>query len=331
MEHLPVLLKEVVRALALRPGASGAEHALRIIDGTLGGAGHAEALLEATGPDSWLLGIDQDPEALERSRQRLARFGERVHFRRGSFRDLAALAQSAGFGGANAQAVLLDIGISSFQIDEAGRGFAIQAEGPLDMRMDPEQPLTADEIVNEWPQDELADIIYKYAEEPRSRRVARAIVAARPLHTTTELADVVARALGGQRGKRTHPATAVFQALRIVVNDELGALAAVLPQAVELLSPGGRLAVITFHSLEDRSVKQFCQQEARDCICDTLPGYVRSTIPQPCRCGHKATVKILTRKPIVPGEAEISQNPRSRSAKLRIAERLYGAGEDLSE
>ena len=256
------------------------------------------------------------------AKQRLARFGDRLVLGRGSFRDLAALAADAGFGPGSVQGVLLDIGISSFQIDEAARGFAIQAEGPLDMRMDPEQPLTAAEIVNEWPQDELADIIYKYAEEPRSRRIARAIVAARPLHTTTQLAEVVAHALGGQRGKRTHPATEVFQALRIAVNDELGALEAVLPQAIDLLAPGGRLAVIAFHSLEDRLVKQFFQREARNCICDTLPGYVRSAVPQPCRCGHKATVKIVTRKPVQPGEAEINANPRSRSAKLRVAERV---------
>jgi 16S rRNA (cytosine1402-N4)-methyltransferase len=198
------------------------------------------------------------------------------------------------------------------------------------MRMDPSQPLTAEEIVNEWDQDELADLIYRYAEEPRSRRVARAIVAARPLQTTTQLAEVVAgalggRALSGRRGKRTHPATAIFQALRIRVNDELGALEGVLPQAVELLAPGGRFAVITFHSLEDRIVKQFLQLESRDCICDTLPGYVRTPVPQPCVCGHKATVRVITRKPIQPGGAEIADNPRSRSAKLRIAERIGGS------
>lgn len=316
MAHIPVLLKEVVEGLALGPGAT-------VIDGTLGGAGHAEALLEAVSPGGRLLGIDQDPAALKRSRQRLARFGSQVVFQQGSFRDLARLAAEAGFQAGTAQAVLLDIGISSFQLDEAARGFAIQAEGPLDMRMDPGQPLTAAEVVNEWPQDELADIIYKYAEEPRSRRVARAIVAARPLHTTSQLAEVVARALGKRTpGKRTHPATAVFQALRIAVNDELGALEAVLPQAVNLLAPAGRLAVITFHSLEDRQVKQFFQREARDCICDTLPGYVYSPVPQPCRCGHRATLRILTRKPIQSGEEEVAENSRSRSAKLRIAERV---------
>lgn len=320
MAHLPVLLTESVAGLALRRGAV-------VVDGTVGGGGHAEALLEAIGPNGRLVGIDQDPSALERSTTRLLRFGERLTLVRGSFRDLAQHAASAGLGLGSVDGILLDIGISSFQIDEAARGFAIQAEGPLDMRMDPSQPLTAAEIVNEWDQDALADIIYKYAEEPRSRRVARAIVAARPLQTTTQLAEVVARALGGAKGKgsprgRTHPATPVFQALRIVVNDELGALEAVLPQAVELLAPGGRLGVITFHSLEDRAVKQFFQRESRDCICDTLPGYVRSPIPQPCVCGHKATVRIITRKPIQPGEAELAANSRSRSAKLRIAERV---------
>jgi 16S rRNA (cytosine1402-N4)-methyltransferase len=188
--------------------------------------------------------------------------------------------------------------------------------------MDAEAPLTAAEIVNEWDEDELADIIKKYAEEPRARRVARSIVQARPLHTTTQLADVVARALSTGRYQRIHPATQVFQALRIVVNDELGALEAVLPQAVELLAPGGRIGAIAFHSLEDRIVKHFFQREARDCICDTLPGYVRSAVPQPCTCGHRATLRIITRKPIQPDDDEIKHNPRSRSAKLRIAERL---------
>lgn len=323
MAHLPVLLKESIAGLALHPGAV-------VIDGTVGGGGHAEALLEAIGQAGRLVGIDQDPTALERTRQRLLRFGDRVTLVHGSFRDLARHASHVGLGSGSVQGILLDIGISSYQLDEAARGFAIQAEGPLDMRMDPAQPLTAEEIVNEWGQDELADLIYKYAEEPRSRRVARAIVAARPLQTTTQLADVVARALGGGKGPqrggaqrgRTHPATEVFQALRIVVNDELGALTAVLPQAVGLLAPGGRLGVITFHSLEDRVVKQFYQRESRDCICDTLPGYVRSPVPQPCMCGHKATVRIVTRKPIQPGDEEIRHNPRSRSAKLRVAERI---------
>jgi 16S rRNA (cytosine1402-N4)-methyltransferase len=313
MAHIPVLLKEAIDGLALHPGGVA-------IDGTLGGAGHTAAILQATAPDGRLLGIDQDPAALERAAERLAEFGGRFVARRGSFRNMATLAADSGFTAVDA--ILLDIGISSFQLDEPERGFSFQADGPLDMRMDPQAPLTAAEIVNEWPQEEIADLIYKYAEEGRSRRVARDIVAARPLRTTMQLAEVVARSLGGHRGQRVHPATQVFQALRIAVNDELAALEEALPQAVALLAPGGRLAVISFHSLEDRIVKQFMQREARDCICDTLPGYVRSRAPQPCRCGHKATVRIITRKPVQASETEVKENPRSRSARLRIAERL---------
>lgn len=313
MTHIPVLLHETVDGLALRPGA-------RVIDGTLGAGGHSEAILEATTPDGRLLSLDRDPGALSRADERLARFGVRVVLRHSSFGDMAAIAHEAGFVGV--QGILLDLGISSDQLDDAARGFSFQAEGPLDMRMDPNHPLTADEIVNEWSQGQIADVIYRYADEPRSRRIARAIIAARPLRTTTDLADAVTRALGGHKGQRIHPATQVFQALRIAVNDELGVLEAVLPQIVSLLAPGGRVAIIAFHSLEDRLVKQFLQREARDCICDTLPGYARSRVPQPCRCGHQATVRIITRKPIQPSEAEITRNARSRSAKLRIAERL---------
>jgi len=267
-----------------------------------------------------LLGIDQDEAAVRLGRERLAGFAERVVLSHGSFRDMAVLAGEAGFGGVDA--IMLDLGISSTQLDAPERGFSFMASGPLDMRMDRQGPISAAEIVNDWSQEALADVIYTYGEEPRSRRIARAIVAARPLTTTTELAEVVSRALGGQRGQRTHPATQVFQALRIAVNDELGALEDVLPQTVDLLAPGGRVAIITFHSLEDRLVKQFFQREERDCICDTLPGHVRTRLPQPCLCGHKATLKVITRKPIRPGDAEVAGNVRSRSAKLRIAERL---------
>ena len=236
------------------------------MDGTLGGGGHAEALLEATAPSGRLLGLDADPAAIERCRERLARFGERAVLRQGSFRRLAEIAAEAGVTAVDA--VLLDLGISSFQLTESERGFSFLADGPLDMRMDPASPLTAAEIVNEWPQEALADVIFRYGEEPRSRRIAAAIIRARPLNSTGELAEVVSRALGGKQGKRTHPATQVFQALRIAVNDELGALVAVLPQIVTLLTGGGRFAIITFHSLEDRIVKQFIQRETRDCICE---------------------------------------------------------------
>lgn len=304
--HIPVLLNEVLRGLNLRPGAV-------CVDATVGGGGHAEAILQATAPNGRLLGLDADPQAIERVRGRLAPFGARVILVHANFRDLATVAAAHGF--AAVDAVLLDLGVSSFQLAGEERGFSFLLDGPLDMRMDPHSPLTADEIVNRWPQEKLADIIYRYGEEPASRRIARAIVAARPVHTTAALAEIVARAVGG-RGEhaRIHPATRTFQALRIAVNDELGALEAVLPQAVTLLARRGRLAVIAFHSLEDRIVKQFMQREARDCLCP-------ADLPV-CQCGHRATLRVVTRKPIQPNEEEVVVNPRSRSAKLRIAERL---------
>jgi 16S rRNA (cytosine1402-N4)-methyltransferase len=304
--HVPVLLAETLAGLQPAPG-------MLCIDGTLGGAGHAAALLQATGPDGRLLGLDMDPAAIERAAARLAPFGERVTLVHSSFGQMAQVAAAHGF--TQVGAVLLDLGVSSFQLNEAERGFSFMAPGPLDMRMDTEADLTAEDIVNTWPQEELANIIYQYGEEPKSRRIARAIVNARPLHTTTELADIVARALGGHHGgQRIHPATRTFQALRIAVNDELGTLSRTLPQIVGLLAGGGRFAIITFHSLEDRIVKQFIQQESRDCICP--PG-----LPV-CQCGHHATLRPVTRKPIQPAEAEVAANSRSRSAKLRIAERL---------
>jgi 16S rRNA (cytosine1402-N4)-methyltransferase len=313
VEHIPVLLSQTIAGLALTPNAS-------CIDGTLGGAGHAEALLVATAPTGRLLGLDSDPAAIDRAEIRLAPFGSRVTLVQDSFRNLAQIAAVHGFTGVDA--VLLDLGISSFQLAEAERGFSFQLSGPLDMRMNPLSPLTAAEIVNEWSQDELADIIYRFGEEPRSRRIARAIINARPIQTTSELAEVVARAIGHSRSRQVtlrgqphiHPATRVFQALRIRVNDELGALEEALRQMLTLLAPGGRLAVIAFHSLEDRIVKQFIQRESRDCLCPPeLPI---------CRCGHQATLRPVTHKPIQPDEAETSRNSRSRSAKLRIAERL---------
>lgn len=306
MEHTPVLLTQTIAGLALDLGAT-------CIDATLGGGGHAEAILDAIGPQGRLLGLDADPEALARVQTRLARFAGQAILVQANFRDIGAVAVANGF--TRVDAILMDLGVSSYQLWDAERGFSFTAPGPLDMRMDPHMELTADEIVNTWPQDDLADIVYRYGEEPRSRRIARAIVAARPLHTTAELAEVIAKAAGGGRERsRIHPATRSFQAFRIAVNDELGALESALPQTLALLASGGRLAVITFHSLEDRPVKQFMQREARHCLCPPdLPA---------CRCGHKAQLRIMTRKPIQPDEGEIAANPRSRSAKLRTAERL---------
>ncbi len=306
MEHIPVLPAQAIEGLALRPNAT-------CIDATLGGGGHAEAILRAISPQGRLLGLDADPQAIDRVRTRLIPFGGRVALVYANFREIGPVALANGF--AVVDAILLDLGISSYQLADAERGFSFTTTGPLDMRMDPRSDLTADEIVNEWPVEKLADIIYRYGEELRSRRIARAIVAARPLRTTTGLAEVIARAaIGRGDRRRIHPATRSFQALRIAVNDELGALEAMLPQAAALLAPGGRLAVIAFHSLDDRIVKLFFQREERDCICPP-------SLPE-CRCGHRAMLRVVTRKPIQPADDEIAANSRSRSAKLRIAERL---------
>ena len=301
--HIPVLLDEVLTGLNPQPGQ-------RFIDGTVGAGGHTEAILKATAPDGQVLAMDADPAALDIARQRLAPYGDRVRLVHANFSQLATLAHDHHF--VPVHGVLLDLGLSSIQLSAGERGFSFQNEGPLDMRYDPGGPTTAADLVNNLPQEELADLLYRFGEERRSRAIARAIVAARPLHTTRQLAEVVAQAVGGRRGARIHPATRTFQALRIAVNDELGALSRALPAAVSLLAPAGRLAVISFHSLEDRIVKDFFRQESRDCLCPP---------EQPtCTCGHRATLRIITRKPIRASSREIAANPRARSAKLRVAE-----------
>ena len=300
--HVPVMLAEVLQAL--QPGHGG-----RYIDCTAGGGGHSSALLEASTPDGLVLSLDADPLAAARVRKRLAIFGSRSVVAQANFRQVEQVAAAHGFDAVDG--VLLDLGLSSDQLADSERGFTFVEDGPLDMRFDPQQPNTAAILVNELDQKNLADLIYRYGEERHSRRIARAIIAARPLDTTGELAAVIVNAVG-RRG-RLHPATRTFQALRIAVNNELEALKDVLPQAVRLLRPGGKLAVISFHSLEDRIVKQFIRLEAQDCICPPeLPV---------CQCGHQATLRLDRRKPIQPSEAEVAQNPRSRSAKLRVAER----------
>jgi 16S rRNA (cytosine1402-N4)-methyltransferase len=226
---------------------------------------------------------------------------------------LAEIASQYGF--RPADGILLDLGLSSLQLASGERGFSFQLEGPLDMRFSPHQGRPASELVNELSTAELADILHRYGEERQGQRIARAIVTARPIHTTRQLAEVVSRAIG-RRGK-IHPATRTFQALRIAVNDELSALSQALPQAVELLAPQGRLVVISYHSLEDRLVKQFYRQESQDCVCPP-------EIPV-CRCDHRATLEVVTKKPITPSELELEANPRCRSARLRIAARLASA------
>lgn len=298
--HIPVLLQAVLSFLQVRPGGV-------YIDGTVGGGGHAAAILDASAPDGRLLGIDRDPTALEVARKRLAPYGARVTLRHGSFAELAHFAEFAP-----ADGVLLDLGLSSLQLADPTRGFSFSQDGPLDMRFDPTGggPTAAD-LVNTLSLKELTDILYRYGEERQARRIAAAIVAARPIHRTSELAALIERTVG-RRG-HIHPATRTFQALRIAVNRELEALEAALPQALDLLRPGGRLVVISFHSLEDRIVKQFLHRESRDCICPP-------EVPV-CVCGHRARVRVLTPKPVRPDNAEVTANPRARSARLRAAEK----------
>ena len=280
------------------------------MDGTLGAGGHAAGLLAASEPGGRLLGLDVDPQALDLASQNLAPFGERACLKKASYTSLPASLALLGWD--SVDGILLDLGASSMQFDTPERGFSFLADGPLDMRFDPSNPLTAAEIVNTWPEDELVDVLFRYGEERASHRIARAILQARPVSGTRSLAIVIEKALG-RRGPH-HPATQTFQALRIAVNDELESLEKTLPLAEQALSAGGRLAVISFHSLEDRRVKEFFRLESRDCICPPR---------QPvCTCGHKASLKEITRRPITPTEEEINRNSRARSAKLRVAEKL---------
>ena len=305
--HVPVMVGEVVVWLRPRPGAC-------LVDATLGLGGHAAALLDAA-PDTRLLGLDRDPAALAIARERLHAAADRLVLRPARFSELKAVLADVGW--ARADAVLLDLGVSSLQLDEPGRGFSFRSDGPLDMRMDPASEPSAVDVVNEWPEAELARVIAEYGEEPRARAVARAIVRARPLRTTADLASVVGRVLG--RGRPGfNPATRTFQAIRIAVNDELGELERFLAEGWTVLEPGGRLAVLAYHSLEDRRVKETFRRWAADCLCPPR-------IPR-CVCGWSAKVRILTRRPLRPSDAEIAKNPRARSARLRVVERLEDRG-----
>lgn len=301
-QHVSVLLNETLDGLAIKPGG-------RYIDGTVGGGGHTEAIL-ASAPEVEVLGLDADPAALERAAIRLLPFGSRVTLVNANFARMSEVAHAHGF--EQIDGVVLDLGLSSDQLSDPDRGFGFLAGGPLDMRFDQTRGQSAAEVCNELDQDELADLIYRYGEEPASRKIARAIVAARPIITADQLADVIEKAVG-RRG-RIHPATLTFQALRIAVNDELGSLMSALPQATELLRSGGRLAVISFHSLEDRIVKEYFRSAAQEHVPqpDDAPGLVY----------RSAALRLITRKPIVASEAEVLSNPRARSAKLRIAEKL---------
>ena len=304
LHHKPVMVPEVLDALRVQPGG-------RYIDGTLGEGGHAEAILRACEPGGQLMGLDADHEAIAVATDRLRGHGDAFLALAANFRDIRRLALSYDF--APVHGVLFDLGVSSLQLDAEARGFSFRRPDPLDMRFSLDQPVTAADIVNGYSQRELADLIYQLGEERAARRIAAAIVAARPISTSVDLADVVAKAVRGPR-RRLHPATKTFQALRIAVNEELAALEVALDQAVSLLGHGGRLVVLAYHSLEDRIVKDFMRREASDCICP--PG------APVCRCGHLATVRRVTKRVMKPTAAEVASNPRSRSARLRAVERM---------
>jgi 16S rRNA (cytosine1402-N4)-methyltransferase len=312
--HQPVLVEEVLRFLAARPG-------VLVVDGTVGEGGHAEAILEASGPDGRLLGIDRDDEALAVAEERLRRFGARVTLVRASFGELGSVLEERGIHAIDG--LLLDLGISSRQLDDPRRGFrfdeATAAETPLDMRMDRRLEETAADLLASASEVQLADWFRRYGELPGARRLARAVVETRrkaPLRSAADLVALVRSArVGG--GRRHHPATLVFQALRIAVNDELGALTAALEAGTLALAPGGRMVAIAYHSLEDRAVKQCFRDLERGCICPpALPV---------CRCGRRPMLRRLTRRPVTASESELSRNPRARSARLRAAERLEAA------
>ena len=306
-QHEPVMLREVVDALAVRPGG-------RYVDATLGLGGHSSAILAAAQPGGHLFGIDRDPNAIAIASQRLALYGDTVIVARGEFADVARICDAHGF--RPVDGILFDLGVSSMQLDAPGRGFSFMRDEPLDMRMDPDGGMTAADIVNTYDEARLAALIWEYGEERNSRRIARAIVARRPLHTTGALANLVGgvarRSPGGRSGDRIHPATRTFQALRIAVNGEIEQIERALVEAEGLLGPAGRIVVISFHSLEDRAVKTFFRDRARDCICPPR---------QPvCTCDHRATLREISRKVSRPTKDEVSRNPRARSARLRAAE-----------
>jgi 16S rRNA (cytosine1402-N4)-methyltransferase len=302
--HTPVLLQTTVELLNVRPGG-------RFVDATLGTGGHAEAILQLCSPGGSLLGIDADPKALEVAQQRLSPHGQAVTLVNDNFRKLEAICRAHGF--YPADGILLDLGISSLQLDDRDRGFSFRFDAPLDMRFGPDQSTTAAKILNSFAEKDIAALLRDYGEERHSRLIARRIVAIRPVETSMQLVNAIEH-LPGMTSGRIHPATRTFQALRIAVNREMENLEEALVQTVGVLAKGGRLAVISYHSLEDRAVKHFMQTESRACLCPP-------EVPV-CTCGHAPTLRLVNRKAIIPSEAETRENPRSRSAKLRVAERI---------
>lgn len=305
IQHQPVLYREVLQSL--HPVSGG-----YYVDGTLGAGGHARGILTSSQPDGQLLGLDVDPVALDLAQNNLAEFSGRCYIRQASYTDITKC--MAGLNWKSADGILLDLGISSMQVDDPNRGFSFRFEAPLDMRFSKSANITAADLVNLSSEDDLLHILWEYGEEQQARRIVTAIIAARPIKSTVQLANLIEKTIG--RRLHIHPATRTFQALRIAVNGELENIAKVLPLAIEMLSPTGRLAVITFHSLEDRIVKHFFQRESKDCLCPPeLPV---------CRCGHRASIKIVKPAFMIAGDEEIQTNPRSRSARLRVVEKLSG-------
>ena len=302
--HTPVMVEEALAALQVRAGG-------RYIDCTAGEGGHSLALLNAATPPPSILCIDVDDEALRTAAERLREFGGNATIRQANYADVRRVAAETGF--SDVDGALLDLGLSSLQLDKGERGFSFRHEARLDMRFNTSQAVTADTIINGYTEEELAQVIYRYGEERRSRQIARAVVRNRPVRTTTHLANIVSYSVGRHRG-RIHPATRTFQAIRIAVNDEFGNIQRGLEGAIDALGVGGRLAVITYHSLEDRIVKNALRFMASECVCPP-------SIPQ-CVCGHAPTVRLVNRRVIKPSGEEVRANPRSRSARLRIAERL---------
>lgn len=313
--HITVLKEEATEGLNIKQDGI-------YVDCTLGGAGHSSVIASKLGPEGRLIALDQDDWALDNAKNKLAEFGTRVSLVKTNFRDLTAVLRDQDVpmqdGLPQVDGILYDLGVSSPQFDEGERGFSYNHDAPLDMRMDQSALLTAKDIVNEWSEEEIARILYVYGEEKFSRRIARVIVEKRktaPIETTGELVDIIKEGIpAAARRTGGHPAKRSFQALRIAVNDELGAFEEALHQAVRCLKPGGRVSVITFHSLEDRICKQIFSSYLEKCTCP--PDFPL------CVCGGKGTLRLVNRKPIVPSEAELSQNPRARSAKLRVAEKM---------
>ena len=304
MKHIPVLCEEVIRYL--KPYSSG-----KYVDGTVGSGGHAAGILQASEPDGMLLGLDIDSYAVSTADIALKMFGERAIVKKSSYVEMDSCISDLGWH--KVDGIVLDLGLSSQQLEKADRGFSFNLEGPLDMRFDSTEELRADDIVNSWPQHEIAKLLYELGDETQGNKIARALVNERPIKSTVQLAQIVANCKRQSKVGR-HVATKTFQALRIAVNKEIENITNVLPKALEILAPGGRLAIIAFHSLEDRLVKRFFSKESQDCVCP---------VEQiTCVCNHRATITRVNRKPISPTYREITDNRRSRSARLRVAEKI---------